>query len=200
MPSQSHSKRKPERLPVGARRPRKVTTISVNRAAVMTLWASVVARRLGFAQEEALTMGRAVAGLNAQAKGRKLGIFKPHEEKATRAREKEPGAAFKIDLLRRAVPVQNTPEGIRALAGKRLIDPDSVERYLEDKFGESLKAARSALQKLARAHKPKELAAKAYALYEKFRPAIPTGTKGWGAKGDLDLRRIEKLAARKETS
>ena len=26
-------------------------------------------------------MGKAVAGLNAQVKGRRLGIFKPHEEK-----------------------------------------------------------------------------------------------------------------------
>jgi hypothetical protein len=49
---------------------------------VLTLWAAVVARRLGFAEDEALTLGKAVAGLNAQAKGRRLGIFKPHEEKA----------------------------------------------------------------------------------------------------------------------
>jgi hypothetical protein len=54
-------------------------TISINRAPVLTLWAAVVAQRLGFDEYEALTLGRAVAGLNAYSKGRRLGIFKPHE-------------------------------------------------------------------------------------------------------------------------
>ena len=67
------------------------TTLSINRAPVLTLWASVVAQRLGFDEDEALTLAKAVAGLNAQAKGRRLGIFKPHEEKAKKAREKERG-------------------------------------------------------------------------------------------------------------
>jgi hypothetical protein len=57
-------------------------TISINRAPVLTLWAAVVARRLGLDEDEALSLGKAVAGLNAQAKGRRLGIFKPHGEKA----------------------------------------------------------------------------------------------------------------------
>ena len=53
------------------------TQIAVNRALVLTLWAVVVAERLGYAREEALTMGRVVAGLNAYAKGKSLGLFKP---------------------------------------------------------------------------------------------------------------------------
>ena len=50
-------------------------TISINRAPVLTLWAAVVAERLGFEWEEALRLGRAVAGLNAYAKGVRLGLF-----------------------------------------------------------------------------------------------------------------------------
>jgi hypothetical protein len=46
--------------------------ISINRAPVLTLWAAVVAQRLGFDEAEALTLGKAVAGLNAQAKGRQV--------------------------------------------------------------------------------------------------------------------------------
>ena len=65
-------------------------TISINRAPVLTLWAAVVAQRLGFAEDEALTLGKVVTGLNAQAKGRRLGIFKPHEENPKKAREKGP--------------------------------------------------------------------------------------------------------------
>jgi hypothetical protein len=81
-------------------------------------------------------LGKAVAGLNAQAKGRKLGVFKPHEEKAKKAREKEPGERFWIEVLRRPVPATNTDDGIRAVRGGKPLDPDSVRRYLGDKFGD----------------------------------------------------------------
>jgi hypothetical protein len=57
----------------------------------------VVAERLGFDEGEALALGKALAGLNAQAKSRRLGIFKPHEEKAKQAGEQEPGEQFWIE-------------------------------------------------------------------------------------------------------
>ena len=38
-------------------------TIEINRAPVLTLWATVVAERLGFNHEEALTLGKAVSPL-----------------------------------------------------------------------------------------------------------------------------------------
>jgi hypothetical protein len=41
---------------------------------------------------------------------------------------------------------------------------------------------------------PKELATRAYSLYEEFRPAAPTGTRGWGARGDLGLGKLKALA------
>ena len=52
--------------------------IRVNRAPVMTLWAVVVAEHMGFDEEEAPTMGRVVAGLNAYAKVKALGSYVPH--------------------------------------------------------------------------------------------------------------------------
>src|SRR5215471_6816909 len=76
---------------------------------------------------------------------RRLGIFKPHEEKAKKAREKEPGERFWIEVLGRPVPATNTDDGIRAVRGRNPVGPDSVRRYLEDKFGEDLKAVRSAM-------------------------------------------------------
>ena len=172
-------------------------TISINRAPVLTLWAAVVAQRLGFDEDEALTLGKAVAGLNAQAQGRRLGIFKSHEEKPKNARAKERGERFLIEVCGRPVPATNTDDGIRAVRGSKPIDPDSVRRYLEDKFSDDLKAVRSAMQKLAKVYKPQELAHDAYSLYERFRPSIPDDVKGWGAKGDLDLRLIERLAKEK---
>src|SRR5215207_5423506 len=43
--------------------------IRINRAPVLTLWAAVVAERLGIDRDAALTLGRAVAGTSAQMKG-----------------------------------------------------------------------------------------------------------------------------------
>jgi len=47
------------------------------------------------------------------------------------------------------------------------------------------------------AFRPRELAHDCYPLYERFRPSIPEGVKGWGAKGDLDLALIEELVKKK---
>ena len=136
-------------------------------------------------------------GDGAAAKGRRLGTFKPREEKAKKAREKERGEGFWIGVLGWPVPATNTDDGIRAVRGRNPIDPDSVRRYLSDKFGDDLKAVRSAMLKLANAYKPQELAHDAYRLYERFRPDIPAGKKGWGVKGDLDLGLIGRLAKEK---
>jgi hypothetical protein len=89
---------------------------------------------------------------------------------------------------------KNTEEGVRAVHGSQAIDPASARRHLESKFGEDLSAARSAMQKLAQSYAPKELADRSYSLYERFRPAIPSGVKGWRAQGELDLGLIERLA------
>lgn len=40
-----------------------------------------------------------------------------------------------------------------------------------------------------------QLAEKAYSLYEKFRPEIPPGKKGWGVSGKLALDLIRKMAS-----
>lgn len=168
--------------------------ISINRAPVLTLWAAVVAHRLGFSRDEGLTLGKAVAGLNAQAKGRRLGIFMPHE--ASKAKKKKHGEGFWVEVCGRPVPAKNTKDGVRAVIGEKAIAPDGVQSYLETKFGDELDIVESSLKKLAKSYSPKELAAEAYPLYERFRPSIPGGKKGWGAKGDLDLALIAKLARR----
>jgi hypothetical protein len=47
------------------------------KSSVMINRAAVVAEVLGFEHDEALTLGRAVAGLNAYSKGVSLGLFQP---------------------------------------------------------------------------------------------------------------------------
>jgi hypothetical protein len=169
-------------------------TIQVNRAPVLTLWASVVAERLGYDHEEALSLAKALAGLNAQSKGRSLGIYKPAERpEGAPPRKARLGEEFWVQLLGRPIPAKATADGVRAVAGDTPIEPAGVERYLKQKFGEALSAARKAMESLAKSLEPEELAVKAYSLYERFRPAIPAGVRGWGAKGELDLGRVRSL-------
>lgn len=168
-------------------------TVQINRAPVLTLWAAVVAERLGYGWNEALTFGKAVAGLNAQSKGRRLGILKPGHEKGKRPKKSGLGEEFWVEICGRAVPAIRTEAGIRAVVRDRPIEPEKVESYLAGKFGDDLDAVREAMEELARSIKPRQLADSAYSLYEAFRPAIPPGKRGWGAKGDLDLGFIRSL-------
>jgi hypothetical protein len=171
--------------------------IEINRAPVLTLWAAVVAERLGFKRDEALTLGRAVAGLNAYAKGKSLGIFRPSKEKVAEKRKGlTAGTTIQVDLLNRAVPAMRCKEGLRAVSKGRPISPAGVEKYLEGKFGCALDETRRAMADLAKAYSPGALSACAYQLYESFRPEVAAGTKGWGAKGRLSLTKIGRLVDR----
>jgi hypothetical protein len=174
------------------------TKIQINRAPVLTLWAVVVAERLGFDHAEALSLGKAVAGLTAQSKGRRLGIFKPTPKELKQVRERERGEEYWVDLLGRALPAVNTDEGVRAVVKSKPIEPAGVERYLESKFGEALPEVQKAMTELAAGLDSDDLAQQGFGLYEQFRPQIPEGVGGWGAKGELDLGKIRKLSADNE--
>jgi hypothetical protein len=158
------------------------------------LWATTVAERLGFDKDEALSLGKAVAGLNAQSKGQRLGIYKTVPQEVKKARARKRGEEFLIEICGRQVPATSTPDGVRAVIKNQPIEAKSVERYLESKFGESPGSARAAMRDLAKALRPEELLTNAFTLYEVCRPAIPEGVRGWGAKGNLDIERIRSLA------
>jgi hypothetical protein len=169
--------------------------VEINRAPVLTLWATVVAERLGHDPDAAVTLGKAVAGLNAQSKGRMLGIFRPREtedgEPAPRSGLGEEGW---VDLCERAVPVIRAEAGLRAVVKDKPIDPEKANAYLSTKFGDDLEAIREAMADLAASFEPEDLAGRAYRLYERFRPVIPRGKRGWGARGPLDTETIRGLS------
>jgi len=165
----------------------------INRAPVLTLWAAVIAARGGHDEDTALSLGQALAGLNAQSKGRRLGIYEGSQE-ASESKKKPAAAPASITLLGRAIPVVKSAGGLRAAPGGEMVRPEAVRVYLEKKFGEHLTDARSAMEELAKSMTPAQLEVRGFSLYEKFRPQVPEGKKGWGAKGDLDLGLIRRLA------
>ena len=105
--------------------------LEINRAPVLTLWAAVVAERLGHPADTALTLGRAVAGSAARVKARNIGR---EERKADRDAE---GSGLRPDhvtapavLLGKTIRLLPTTDGeLRAADGEQPADPAAVQRY-----------------------------------------------------------------------
>jgi hypothetical protein len=167
--------------------------IKVNRAPVLTLWAAIVAERLGHNADTAITLGRAVAGSSARIKARAIGIEEPGEgaEKPKPAPTAKPET---VHLLGRDVPVVKAKGGLRALAEGKAAAVGPARSYVERAFGEHLAAVQKAMEHLARAMDLDELNRVGFRLYERFRPEVEPGAKGWGAKGVLDLEKIRGAA------
>jgi hypothetical protein len=137
-----------------------------------------------------------VAGLNAYSKAVSLGLFQPTpREVKEQRRNMRKEETVTIDPLQRAVQAKHTDEVLRALSGESPIRPESVKKYLEGKFGGAPEDVPNDMHELAKSLPPSQLVEKAYGLYEKFRPEIPRGKKGWGASGKLDLDLIRKMAS-----
>jgi hypothetical protein len=168
--------------------------IRVNRAPVLTLWAAVVAERLGHPSDTALTLGRFVAGSSARSKARRLGLAEERHEAAEREAKV---AAIKphetVRLLGRDIPVLPAPDGtLRAEDDGKPAASKPVQSYIARAFGDRLPEVRAAMEALAASLPPEELNRIGFRLYERFRPEVPEGTQGWGAKGEL---RIEQIVA-----
>lgn len=169
--------------------------IMINRAPVLTLWATVVAERLGLDHDEALTMGKALSGLTAHAKGVRLGIFEPTPETVSDQRKAlQDGDEIHLHLMGRSIPTVHTKDGLRAVRQGKPITPASVNRYLAGKFGDDLEDVRQAMMVLAHSLPPADLARQAFRMYEAFRPDVKAGTAGWGAEGELDLAKLAPAA------
>jgi len=153
--------------------------IKVNRAPVLTLWATVVAERLGHPPDLALTLGQAVCGSSARAKARRLGIAED-KDRETEQREHAPQPAIElVHLLGRDVRVVATGDGeLLAERDGAPASPDAVRRYLAKAFGDRLDEVRTAMKAAAALLPPEELNHVGFRIYEGFRPDVPVGVEG----------------------
>ncbi|WP_240756639.1 hypothetical protein [Roseicella aquatilis] len=168
-------------------------SVRVNRAPVLTLWAAVVAERLGHPPSTALSLASAVAGTAARAKARRLGLAEAPADAGDRPRPPAPQRTLR--LLGREIPVAETPGGpLAAEPDGRPARPEAVAAYVARAFGKHLPAVRAAMEELAGRLDPEELNRTGFRLYEAFRPEVPPDVAGWGAKGELHLDRIRRAA------
>src|SRR3954447_10628934 len=106
--------------------------IEVNRAPALTLWAAVVAERLGQPPDTALTLGRAVAGSAARVKARNIG----REERKTDRDADTPGLAAPhvtapVLLLGKTIRLLPTEDGELRAAKSASFSCGDVQRVAE---------------------------------------------------------------------
>ena len=132
--------------------------IRVNRAPVLTLWATVVAERLGYPPETALTLGRFVAGSSARAKARRLGISdekQDAEHRHAHAAELKPKRQT-VHLLGRDIPMLAAADGtLRAEDDGKPTPAKSVTSYIARAFGDRWPRPGLPWKRLQRRSRPK---------------------------------------------
>jgi hypothetical protein len=69
------------------------------------------------------------------------------------------------------------------------------EEALKKKFGESYGEVKAVFEDELERWRGKEeiLGEKGFEMYERFRPTVPKGEKGWGRKGVLDLEDVKRI-------
>ena len=162
---------------------------------MLTLWATVVAERLGHPPDTALTLGQAVAGSSARIKARSIGLTRDSDQAAEKRQIELRPQIKPVLLLGREIRLAATEDGeLRADNNGKPASASAVQVYLFKAFGARLAEARAAMEQVAAALPPDELNRVGFRMYEAFRPDVPAGAQGWAAKGELMLDRVATAA------
>ncbi|KAJ7180175.1 hypothetical protein C8R43DRAFT_972017 [Mycena crocata] len=160
----------------------------VNRAPLMTAWSTLVAERLGFQREEALSIASVFTELNAVRKGVSMGIYKKGTERAMEASKE--GSQPWVDLMGRRVPLfQAQNSQWRALSNGTAVQPSTAFSYISRAFRQTTPHILGALRLLVESYTPQEINGKAWGLYCDFRPEV----NGWGERAEVKCETILDL-------
>jgi hypothetical protein len=170
---------------------------------VFALWATVVAEALGHPPDSALTLGRHVTSPSARIKAKSIGMMNEAMEATERLAQAEalkPAVEFVI-LLGREIPVLFAEDRTHRAneKGKPMAAP-RCKAYIVRAFGDRLEEVRPKMAALAASLPPDELNRVGFRLSEIFRPEVPKGAEGWGAKGRLHIERIRTVGEARRIS
>lgn len=159
----------------------------VNRAPVMTAWSFVVAERMGFQREEALSIATVYTEMNAISKGVSLGIYEGGKQQGREA--SKDGSQPYVDLMGRRIPLfQTSTSQWRALSEGSPVSPSAAYSYIKRSLQQTTPQIVGALRLLSQSYSPSEINQRGYSLYVDFRPEVG----GWGKRGEV---RCEKILA-----
>ncbi|PIL37119.1 hypothetical protein GSI_00811 [Ganoderma sinense ZZ0214-1] len=170
----------------------------INRAPIMMAWAFVVAERMGFQREEALSIASVYTEMNAISKGVSLGLYKDGKQDGREA--SRTGSQPYVELMGRRPLYQTANSQWRALSAGAPVPPTSAFSYITRALRQTAPNIVGALRLLAESFPPKELNEKGFSLYADFRPQ----SEGWGQRGEvrcstiLGLRKVSGESAEKD--
>lgn len=171
--------------------------ITINRAPVLELWGACVAHftHPDLSWDLCLSIGSSISTITAISKGRAIGSIAPPDESKKRKGDDDDDEedlptinvmGFPIITKGDAVMVKGKPKTTR-------------EANLQRKYGEgNYERAKDTMMEALESWKGDEddLDGQAFHMYEKFRPDVATGQKGWGRKGELHLSKIKDVVRR----
>ncbi|TFK55947.1 hypothetical protein OE88DRAFT_1622012 [Heliocybe sulcata] len=164
----------------------------INRAPVMMAWATVVAERIGFKREEALSIASVYTEMNAITKGVNIGIYK--ESKKSEVSEPAKGGSQPyVDLMGRSPLYQTASNDWLGMAANKPTPPSSAYSYITRSLRQTTPHIVGAMRLLAESYDPEELNRKGFGLYCDFRPEVG----GWGERGEVKCEKILELRKRK---
>ncbi|KAK5274905.1 hypothetical protein LTR99_004386 [Exophiala xenobiotica] len=185
--------------------------IIINRSPVLQLWSACVAQHLypELSWSTSLAVGSAISTLCAIAKGKSISTIEEREktpdEKAAQTAQRraaeaaEAGADREVQVMGFRLYIKGQDV---ILQGK---PKHGNEGALKAKFGgeENYGRAKTVMDDAITSwtgsdtDRKSELNAKAFRMYEEFRPNVQSGQGGWGKKGALELGRVREVVARK---
>ncbi|KDQ64558.1 hypothetical protein JAAARDRAFT_28202 [Jaapia argillacea MUCL 33604] len=163
----------------------------VNRAPIMMAWSTIVAERMGFKREEALSIASVYTEMNAITRGVSVGVYKDSKKSEIVEATKD-GMQPYVDLMGRRPLYQTASNTWRALSASGPVSPGSAYSYITRALRQTTPHVIGALRLLAESYNPEELNRKGFGLYAEFRP----GVGGWGEKGQI---RCDKVLGLRKT-
>lgn len=172
----------------------------VNRAPVMTAWATILLERLSFSRTEALSLAHCYVNYTSTMRGISLGII-PAAEKERAVHIVGPNQPH-FELMGVKIPVMQMQDGsYRGISAGEVVQPDKAFNYMRRSMAQTLSSVMGALTLLADSfmepvaatgavgegeerteYGAEYLNSHGYDLYAEFRPS----TSGeWGKKGRL---------------
>ncbi|KAF5387763.1 hypothetical protein D9615_000477 [Tricholomella constricta] len=162
----------------------KIKSTVVNRAPLMTAWATIVAERLGFRREEALSIASVYTEMNAVTKGVSLGIYESGKERGMEA--VKGGSQSYIEFMGRRPLYQTQGQQWRALSNGTPVKPSVAFSYISRAFRHTTPHVIGALKLLANSFATEEVNRLAWGLYAEFRPAVDQ----WGGRSEVKCSTI----------
>ncbi|KAF2679844.1 hypothetical protein K458DRAFT_421931 [Lentithecium fluviatile CBS 122367] len=178
-------------------------TIIINRAPVLQLWSACVTHFLypALPWSTCISAGSAISTICAVAKGRSIGTISERDDSEPTQWKREQAEKVKKDFDEIHVMQfrLKLKDGL-ALVGSEKKGKPANEELLRKKYGEDAYArVKKCFKQVLRLWEGEEdeLSKRGFRMYERLRPDVSKGEKGWGRKGELSLETVKSVVSEK---